>query len=134
MRTLILASPRVDAWQAFADVLAARFQMRIVKVRNGGEALEAARTERPFAVAVDSDLTDLSGVELVRRLVRVNAMVHTALVSGESEAQFHEKTEGLGILMPLSPIPTTGEAERLGRCLETMVGGFTGFPPLLTKS
>lgn len=122
MHTLILASPRVDEWQAFSDVLKTRFQMEIVSVRSGRETLEAVHSRRPLAVAVDAQLDDLPGSQFVRELLMVDAMIHTALVSDASEADFHEMTEGLGILMPLSPVPTAGEAERLGRSLETIAG------------
>jgi CheY-like chemotaxis protein len=122
MHTIILASPRVDQWQAFGDTLRTNAQVDIVDTRSGAEALEAARRLNPLAVAIDAELGDLSGTELVRRLMGVNAMIYTALSSDEPEEIFHEHTEGLGILMKLSPLPTTAEAGHLAQRLR-QVGG-----------
>jgi CheY-like chemotaxis protein len=122
MHTILLASPRVDQWQSFSDALRGDSQANIVKVRSGAEALEAARTIGPLVVAIDAELGDFTGVELVRRLLGINAMISTALVSDQSEEIFHEETEGLGILMKLSPLPTSAEAGRLAECLRQVTG------------
>ena len=122
MHTLFLVSPQVGNWCEFADFLENQYDFKTVKARSTHEALEAVRDQRPLAVVVDAELGDLSGIELVRRLLMVNAMVHTALVSGEAEAIFHEKTEGLGILTPLPPVLTPKDAAHLAACLEKVVG------------
>lgn len=122
MRTIILASSRVDQWQAFSDALQAATQADIVKVRSGAEALQAAQTFNPLAVVVDAELDDLAGVELVRQLLSINAMINTALASDKPEEIFHEETEGLGILMQLSPLPTPAEAGRFAESLRQVAG------------
>ena len=122
MHTIILASPRSDQWQAFADALRVHTQANIVKVRSADEALDTARALNPLAVAIDAELGDLPGVELVRRLLGVNAMINTALASGETEEIFHDETEGLGILMKLSPLPTPTEAGRFAERLRQVTG------------
>ena len=122
MQTIILVSPRVDQWGAFSDALRAGVQANVVKVRTGSEALEAAQRLKPMAVAMDAELADFSGVELVRRLLQINAMINTALTSDKSEEIFHEETEGLGILMKLSPLPTSAEAGRFAESLRQVTG------------
>ena len=47
----------------------------------------------------------------------INASVHTAVVSDMDPDEFHEATEGLGILMPLPTAPKAGDAERLLKAL-----------------
>ena len=122
MQTILLASPRVDRWKAFSDALRDDTQANIVEVRTGAEALEAAQTLKPLAVAADTEMGDLSGAELVRRLIGINAMISTALASDQQEEIFHEETEGLGILMKLSPLPTPAEAGRFAECLRQVTG------------
>ena len=122
MHTIILASSRLDRWQVFSDALRADIQADIVKVRSAAEALQAAQTLNPLAVAIDSELGDLPGVELVRRLLGINAMINTALTSEKPEEIFHAETEGLGILMRLSPLPTSAEAGRFAQCLRQVAG------------
>ena len=47
----------------------------------------------------------------------INASVHTAVVSDMDPDEFHEATEGLGILMPLPTSPKADDAERSSRPL-----------------
>ncbi len=122
MRSIILASPRIDQWEAFSDALRSEARVDIVPVRSGAEAIAAVQRRPPLAVAVDADLGDLSAVALIRRLLEIDAMIHVALVSGEPEDAFHEATEGLGILMKLSPLPTSAEARRFAERLRRMAG------------
>jgi hypothetical protein len=49
--------------------------------------------------------------------LKIDAMIHTALVSDQPEEIFHDQTEGLGILMQLSPKPDRQEARRLSERL-----------------
>jgi CheY-like chemotaxis protein len=122
MQTIVLASPQVERWKPFSDALGARIQADIVIVRSGADAIEAAKTRHPQLVVIDAELGDLSAVELIRRLLGIDAMINTAVASAEAEAIFHEETEGLGILMKLPPLPTPAEAGRLAECLDQLQG------------
>lgn len=72
-------------------------------------------------VIVDKELDQSPGKDWVEKIVAVNAMVNTALVSDLSDEDFHEYTEGLGVLMKISPTPDEAEAtlvvERLSKVL-----------------
>jgi CheY-like chemotaxis protein len=122
MHTIILASPRVDQWQAFADALDSGGQADVVKVRTAADAIEAVQNLHPLLVVIDAELGDLTASELIRRLLSIDAMINTAVASAEAEAIFHEENEGLGILMKLSPLPTSAEAGRLAACLRQVTG------------
>ena len=122
MHTIILVSPQIDRWQAFSDALASGLQADIVNVRSAGAAIEAAQSMRPLLVAIDAGLEDLPAADLIRRLLGIDAMINTAVASAEAEEIFHEETEGLDILMKLSPLPTSDEAGRLVECLRQMTG------------
>jgi hypothetical protein len=122
MLTIILASPQVEQWQAFSDALAAGIPSDIVTVRSAADAIDAAQNLRPQLVVVDAELGDQTAVELIRRLLGIDAMINTAVASAEAEAIFHEETEGLGILMKLSPVPTSAEAGDLIESLRQATG------------
>lgn len=122
MHTIILASSRAGQWREFSDALRADMQADIVNVRSGAEALKAAQRFKPLAVAIDTELDDIAGVELVRQLLGINAMINTALASEKPEEIFHSETEGLGILMQLSSLPTSAEAGRFAECLRRVAG------------
>jgi CheY-like chemotaxis protein len=120
MLTIILASPQVGQWQAFSDALATGTQADIITVRSAADAIEAAQKLHPQLVVIDAELNDLSAAELIRRLLGIDAMINTAVASAAAEAVFHEETEGLGILMKLSSLPTSADAGHLVECLRSI--------------
>ncbi len=122
MHTIILASPHVDHWNAFADALESDGRFRTHRIQSGGEAVEAAKEKNPLAIVIDQDLDDMSAIELVAKLLTINAMINVAMVSDQPVEDFHEATEGLGILMQLAPFPTAAEAGRLAECLSQLTG------------
>jgi DNA-binding response OmpR family regulator len=122
MHTVVLVSPRVDQWSEFAGVLEADGRFATVTARSGADALTAAKGGNLLAMAIDENLGDMSGIELATQLLSVNAMINVAMASDRSSEDFHEETEGLGLLMQLSPIPTTAEAGRLAERLRQFTG------------
>jgi DNA-binding NarL/FixJ family response regulator len=105
MLRLVLATIRLKALQAFAAALSSDPEVRLQQVASGAAALEAARSSNPDLVIIDADLPDTPPLDLVQKLLLVNAMVNTAVVSPLADAEFHEASEGLGILgsLPLEP-------------------------------
>jgi DNA-binding NarL/FixJ family response regulator len=103
----------MEKWKDFAEELGHRCSTDVIEVRSDAEAVVAARENKPVIMIIDQDLGDMPGVELVPRLLQINAMIHTALVSDQPEEIFHDQTEGLGILMKLSPLPDRQEAVHL---------------------
>jgi DNA-binding response OmpR family regulator len=70
--------------------------------------------ERSFDIIItDESLRDMTGLDLTKKIISTNPMLNIALVSALSSDEFHEASEGLGILMQLSPIPKKSEAENL---------------------
>ena len=102
MDKILLVTNNKPGMSDLADALLNDSRVELVWAAGGEEALAAQATEKPDLVVADEQLGDMSGLELVGRLVRVNPFVNTAVVSGLSEADFHEASEGLGVLMPLS--------------------------------
>ncbi len=65
------------------------------------DAMAGIGSAMPDLVIVDESLGGVSGKQVVENMIRKNPMVNTALVSSLSDEDFHEDTEGLGILMPI---------------------------------
>jgi len=86
--------------------------IELVPAATGAAGLAALKDRKIDLVIVDAQLDDMDGIAFLNQLVKINPMVNTALVSGLSADQFHEATEGLGVLMqlPLQPRETDGEA------------------------
>jgi DNA-binding NarL/FixJ family response regulator len=105
MLRLVLATTRLEVRQAFAAALSSDPEVRLEQVASGAAALEAARASALHLVIIDADLPDTAPFDLVQKLLLVNAMINTAVVSPLADAEFHEASEGLGILgrLPLDP-------------------------------
>ena len=82
----------------------------------------AVRTSPPHLVIIDANLPDTPPLELVQKLLMVNAMVNTAVISPLAEEEFHEASEGLGVLCRLPLEPGTAEAADLLRKLRKLLG------------
>jgi DNA-binding NarL/FixJ family response regulator len=122
MLHIVLASARPQAMQAFAAALSSNPEVNLQRVSSGAEALAAARPAAPHLVIIDADLPDTPPLDLVRQLLMVNALVNTAVVSPLSDEEFHEASEGLGILGRLPHDPSVSDAGELVRKLRTVLG------------
>jgi CheY-like chemotaxis protein len=120
MLKILLASQHPDRFQTLQTELSARHPVSFSEAVDGDTALERVRKATVDLVIIDEDLGDMVGAELVRRLLELNAMISTVLVSSTSAEEFHERTEGLGILMPLPPACGKAEANELMACLDRL--------------
>ena len=121
MLLIVLASARPEAWSAFAAALASDQEVQLKQAATGTEALEAGRTLAPHLMVIDY-LLDTEPLSLVQKLLTVNALVNTAVVSPLSDEEFHEASEGLGILGRLPEKPGIGEAADLLQKLRQVLG------------
>jgi DNA-binding NarL/FixJ family response regulator len=122
MLRLVFATTRPEAMHAFAAALSSDPEVRLEQVASGAEALEAARSPDLHLVIIDSDLPDIPPLELVQKLLMVNAMVNTAVVSPLADEEFHEVSEGLGVLGRLPVESGISEAADLLYKLRKVLG------------
>ncbi len=87
--------------QSFINGLEKQETLEIISASSGTEALELIFNNTIHLVVTAETLTDMSGITLIEKLVMVNPFVNSAVVSSLSEEDFHEVTEGLGILMSI---------------------------------
>lgn len=128
MNRILIATAERSRLTKFADAMAVDPEIRVAWADSGTAALADATAHPPLAVIVDESLPDMEGLELVRRLLPINAMIFTAVVSGLPAKRFHEDSEGLGVLAQLPPRPTPSHAaELLGR-LKRLTPGFSVIP------
>lgn len=97
----------------FIDRIARAENTEIMIIDTGTLALEFLN-ENNFDLAVAAEtLTDMTGIEFIKKLVLINPMINTAVVSNLSKKAFHEATEGLGVLMSIPVTATAEDAEGL---------------------
>jgi DNA-binding response OmpR family regulator len=116
MLRILLTTARPEAFHSFSETLLSDSGVRLHQVASGAEALSAVRASSPNLVVIDSDLPDAKPLDLVMELLKVNAMVNTVVVSPLPEEEFHEASEGLGVLGRLPVEPGENDAlEMLGK-------------------
>jgi CheY-like chemotaxis protein len=96
--------------------------VELIPVVTGAAGLGQLRGKPIDLVIVDEQLEDMSGIEFVRRLITVNPLANTAIVGALTEENFHEVTEGMGVLMQLPRQPTEQDAETLLALLAKISG------------
>lgn len=122
MLHILLVTARRERIQSFAEGLSSNPDVCLDETAAGAQALNIVRTECPHLVIVDSVSADTDSLDLVRQMISVNAMVNTAVVSPLSDADFHDKSEGLGILCRLPPEPGGNDSKALLQKLREVLG------------
>lgn len=106
MYNIVIVTSRKEDLGDFGRALeTAEKRISLQWVGFGSDALAVASESTPDLLVVDETLADMDGLTLIRKLLGINAMINTALISPLSSSEFHKATEGLGILsnLPLSP-------------------------------
>ena len=115
----------VEKNKTFADFAAAfGDQAELQTCTSAAEALKLIEGETFDVVCVGETLEDASGLEFAHTLTKKSPLTNCALVSGDSPEDFHEETEGLGILMQIKPQPDAAEAARLVEILRSITNLF----------
>ncbi len=122
MLNILLITTRGENLRAFVEGISEDPQVRLEQAAAAAQALERVRTAAPHLVIVDSTTEGLDWLEVVRRIIGVNAMANTAVVSSLSDADFHDRGEGLGILCRLPPAPGAEDAKSLLEKLRGLTG------------
>lgn len=95
--------------------------IQVSRSESGIKAMTKVLNDDLQLLIVDETLTDMSGLELVEKIVVVNPIINCALVSPLSRDDFHEASEGLGVLMQLPPRPSETEGRELLKCLKQIL-------------
>ena len=104
-----------------ADAFKNRGNIQVSWANSGAEALEKMPEGKFDLVITDENLSDMTGIEFVGKLVMMNPMMNCIAVSTLSPEDFHEASEGLGILMQLPPNPGQTEANELLQYLDNVL-------------
>lgn len=88
---------------------------------SGSNALDKIAEKIFDLVVTDENLGDMTGLEFIGKVISKKPMVNCAAVTSLLPADFHEASEGLGILMPLPVRPGQEQAEQLLSHLKTIL-------------
>ena len=121
MLRFLLVSAGNGSFSALQSYLKAWENIEILEAASGNKAMTAVLNNDLQLMISDETLPDMTGLELVKQVVVVNPMLNCALVSRLSQNAFHEASEGLGVVMQLSPNPGEIECRELLRRLSQII-------------
>jgi len=119
---LLFVGSSTDSFKKMIKALQDDLNVTIEQAGSGGGTLAWLLKNSADLVVAAEQLDDMNGLEFAKKLVIQNPMVNCALVSSLSEDDFHEASEGLGILAKLPPDPGEPEAVDLLKKIRAIKG------------
>lgn len=113
MIDLLLVTRRKTDFSDFIEELVKPNEVSLVWADSGNDALSKVSKQRFDLVITDEKLNDMPGLVFAEKLVKQNALINCAAVSTLPEKEFHEASEGLGLLAKLPPRPGAVDARNL---------------------
>lgn len=116
--TILLMYKETKSFELVKDYLSRSGNVNILEAETVDIALQTVKETNVDLVIVDEQLGAMSGIQFINTLVKVNPFINTALVSSLPPDDFHEETEGLGVLMQLPIEPQKTDVEELLQKME----------------
>jgi len=126
MIKLLLVTPTRNSLGGLASALKINDDVELFWAESGGKALAIAAETLVDLVVTDECLGDMTGLELAEKMLSVNPMINCAAVSSLSSKEFHEASEGLGLLAQLPALPGKDQAEELLQRIKNLKGRLAG--------
>ena len=114
---ILCVSSQAGYFSAFSAAMGDETSWSIQSLNSGDDAIAAAAANEVDVVVAAEEVAEGSGLDLIKQVVMKNPFINTALVSPLEPKEFHEVTEGLGVLMQLPPKPGKADAKKLHDCL-----------------
>jgi len=115
---VLLLAKEMARFSALRTGLQHRRELEIVSAATGVDGFLLLKDRKINLVIVDQQLGDIDGISFVKQLVKINPLINTAIVSDLAAEDFHEATEGLGVLMQLPKEPQEKDGDTLLTILE----------------
>ena len=120
MITIILITSERKPFSEFVSALKKNDNVELSWASTGQEALEAISGNPVDLVVVDENISDMTGIEFMKKLLPINPMINCAAVSPLPPEDFHEASEGLGVLVQLPIRPGAVDAKDLLKRLKNI--------------
>ena len=88
---------------------------------SASDALELIK-DVPFdLVIIDKQIDDIDGIDFCKKIVSVNPMVNCSIAGSLPKKEFHEKTEGLGVMGQLKDETAKDDLEKIIKTLKKII-------------
>ncbi len=122
MLKLLLVSNNIVSFAEFNSALKKNNDIELIYADSGETALKMIKDNAIDLVISDEELGDMSGLAFIRKLITVNPLINCVAVSSLSEKDFHEASEGLGVMNHLPVNPGPDDADELLKNLRRIKG------------
>lgn len=122
MIKILLVTTESGPFSEFVAVLKKKDDVELFWALSGHKALETISSNPLDLVIVNEYIGDMTGIEFIKKLLPINPMINCAAVSPLAPEEFHEASEGLGVLVQLPVVPGEFEAEDLLKRLKNLKG------------
>ena len=123
---LLLVTQTRKALGNFASALKTNDEVELLWAESGGNALVVAAETFVDLVVIDTVVGDMTGLDLAEKMLSVNPMINCTVVSLLTSKEFHEASEGLGLLAQLPENPGKEHAEDLLLRIKNIKGRLAG--------
>jgi len=113
MVQIVIVTNDTNKFSEFAKRLSADSQCRTHWASSVQTALDVALSIPPDLMIIDETVGGQMGIDIARKVILKNAFINLAVASSLKPEEFHEVSEGLGIMAQLPLIPNKSDAERL---------------------
>lgn len=113
MLRLLLISNNIESFSEFVRVLKEKDENEVLIAESGERALKIIKENAIDLVITDEEVGDMSGLDFAKKLISTSPLTNCVAVSSLSEKDFHEASEGLGLMNHLPANPGWSEAEKL---------------------
>ena len=120
MGEIIIMTDSRDRFSSLVKGLRARSDCQVGWDSSIARIQDRVSETLPDLIVIDEDVDGNSNLEIARQIVMTNAMVNLALVSSLSPGDFHEASEGLGIVAQVPPHPGEEDARRLLEAIQSI--------------
>ncbi|MCK5542507.1 MAG: response regulator [Desulfobacterales bacterium] len=120
MVKILIATPDKDSLLEFSTGLQ-KSDVEITWVMKCEDVLLQIENNKFDLLFVDEMLSDMKGIECLNKVVFENPFLNTAAISNLSSKDFHEETEGLGVLMQIPVKPCSEDGQKLFDYLNNII-------------
>ena len=105
MIKILVANSLDNSMQELVTVFEQQGDTIVAVVNTGSQVLECLSSQTFDLVVTAERLQDMPGLGLIKKIIEINPMVNCAAASDLTPEDFHEESEGMGILMQLPVFP-----------------------------